>query len=187
VGALGSVLNGGPWLIFDGQPVDWLFRDLARIRAVVAECRAGRPEVVYQPGHPHAFVSAIYLGELDACVPLQDPSDTIASLRGLVRPYPPLLREALVARFLFAADFSLDGAVKALARGDVVYVAGALYRSIAALVQVLYAAHERYCLNEKGAVAEIASLPGTPPGFVETARHVLSAVGASSQALTANV
>ena len=30
-------------------------------------CQAGRIERVYQPGHPHAFVSIIYVGEVALC------------------------------------------------------------------------------------------------------------------------
>jgi hypothetical protein len=186
-GEWGPWINGGAWLTIEGQRVDWLFKDLARIRRVVAECRAGRPEIAYQLGHPHAFVSSIYLGEIDCCVPLADPEGAIAELKTLVRPYPPLLRATLVQRFLFEAGFSLDGAAEGASRGDVVYVAGCLYRTIAALGQVLYAVHERYCTNEKGAMTEIASFPHTPPDFATDAARLLAAPGSTAAALTATV
>jgi len=186
-GEWGPWINGGAWLTIDGQHVDWLFRDLARIGRVVAECRAGRPEVAYQLGHPHAFVSAIYLGEIDCCVPLADPDDLLVELKALVRPYPPLLREALVQRFLFEADFSLDGAAKGAARGDVVYVAGCLFRTIAALVQVLHAVNERYSTNEKGAMRAVARFDRVPPEFVATASALLAAPGGTPASLTTSI
>ena len=186
-GEWGPWINGGAWLTIDGQRVDWLFKDLARIRRVVAECRAGRPEVAYQLGHPHAFVSAIYLGEIDCCVPLADPDDLLAELKALVQPYPPLLRETLIQRFLFEADFSLDGAAKGAARGDVVYVAGCLFRSVAALVQVLYAVNEQYCTNEKGAMRSVSRFARVPPDFVTTASGLLAAPGATSAMLLSSV
>jgi predicted nucleotidyltransferase len=186
-GEWGPWINGGAWLVIDGQRVDWLFKDLARIRRVVAECRAGRPEVAYQGGHPHAFVSAMYLGELDLCVSLADPESAIAELKTLVRPYPPLLRATLVQRFLFEAGFSLDGAAKGARRGDVVYVAGCVFRTIAALVQVLYAVHERYCINEKGAMTEVAAFPRRPPDFVAAAARLMAAPGGTPEALMATV
>src|SRR5262249_3512181 len=158
----------------DGQRVDWLFKDLARIRRVVAECRAGRPVIAYQLGHPHAFVSAIYLGEIDCCVPLADPTGAIADLKRLVRPYPPLLRRALIETCLFEADFSLDGAGKGAVRGDVVYVSGCLFRTVACLVQVLFALGERYCTNEKGALAETDALAQRPDGFAADAARLLA-------------
>ena len=186
-GEWGPWINGGAWLTIDGQRVDWLFKDLARIRRVVAECRAGRPEVAYQLGHPHAFVSAIYLGELDCCVPLADPEGLVAELKALVRPYPPLLREALMQRFGFEADFSLDGAVKGAARGDVVYVAGCLFRTIAALVQVLHALNDRYCTNEKGTMRAVAGFARVPPEFVRTATALLAAPGTTPATLAISV
>ena len=186
-GAWGPWINGGAWLTIDGEHVDWLFRDLARVRRVVAECRTGRPDIAYQPGHPHAFVSAMYLGEIDCCVPLVDPDGHLATLKALVRPYPPLLRTALVARFLDEARFSLDGAAKAAPRADVVYVAGCLFRTVSALVQVLFAANDRYCLNEKGALAELSGFARIPADFSSTATRILGAAGDDAAALTASV
>ena len=186
-GEWGPWINGGAWLTIDGQRVDWLFKDLARIRRVVAECRAGRPEVAYQLGHPHAFVSAIYLGEIDCCVPLADPDDLLPELKVLVRPYPPLLREVLVQRFLFEADFSLDGASKGAARGDVAYVAGCLYRTVASLMQVLFAVNERYCTNEKGAMRALATCERIPPGFVDVAARLLASSGPTPTASAASL
>jgi hypothetical protein len=186
-GEWGPWIDGGAWLEIGGVRVDWLFKDLVRIRRVIAECRAGRPEVVYQIGHPHAFVSAIYLGEVDCCVPLADPAGTVAELKTLVRPYPPALRAALVQRFLFEADFSLQVATKPAGRGDVVYVAGCAYRTIAALVQVLHALNERYCTNEKGALRALASFERVPPAFVEVATRAAAAPGDAPAALRRTV
>jgi predicted nucleotidyltransferase len=186
-GEWGPWINGGAWLTIRGERVDWLFKDLARIRRMIAECRAGRPEIAYQLGHPHAFVSAIYLGEIDCCVPLADPTGVVEEMKRLVRPYPPLLRETLVQRFLFEAGFSLDGAEKGARRGDVVYVAGCLFRTVAALVHVLHAAHERYCTNEKGAMREVGGFARTPAEFVATATRLLAAPGADPAALEASV
>jgi predicted nucleotidyltransferase len=186
-GQWGPWINGGAWLTIDGERVDWLFKDLARIRRIVAECRAGRPEVAYQGGHPHVFVSSIYLGEIDCCVPLADPEGVLAELKHLVRPYPPLLRASLLQRFLFEAGFSLDGAAKGAKRGDVVYVVGCLFRTISCLVQALYAASERYCLNEKGVLREVATFARTPATFAETAARLLAAPGATPAELAASV
>lgn len=187
LGEWGPWINGGAWLVVDGRRVDWLFKDLARIRRAVADCRAGRPVLAYQLGHPYAFVSAIYLGEIDCCVPLADPTDTIAELKRLVRPYPPLLKRALVETCLFEADFSLDGAAKAAPRGDVVYVSGCFFRTVASLVQVLFALGERYCTNEKGALADVEGLARKPDDFVASARGLLTAPGEGPAALAASI
>jgi predicted nucleotidyltransferase len=186
-GEWGPWINGGAWLTVGGTRVDWLFRDLARVRRVVADCRAGRPEIAYQPGHPHAFVSAIYLGELACCEPLADPDGVVAALKRTVVPYPPLLGRALVARFLSEAEFSLACAGKAAARGDVAYVAGSLFRTVASLVQVLFAANGRYCINEKGALAEADGLARRPEGFAAAAAGLLAAPGRTPEELSAGL
>jgi hypothetical protein len=41
----------------------------AIIDATVVEACAGRPEIHYQPGHPHGFSTAIYAGEVRAARP----------------------------------------------------------------------------------------------------------------------
>jgi nucleotidyltransferase-like protein len=187
LGEWGPWINGGAWLVVRGTRVDWLFRDLARVRRVIADCRAGRPEIAYQPGHPHAFVSAIYLGELACCEPLADPDGVVAALRRTVESYPPLLGRALVARFLFEADFSLSCAEKSAARGDVAYVAGSLFRTVASLVQVLFAANRRYCINEKGALAATDGLARHPDGFAAAAAALLGAPGRTPDELAAGL
>ncbi len=186
-GEWGPWINGGAWLTIDGARVDWLFKDRARIGRVVADCRAGRPEIAYQGGHPHAFVSAIYLGEIDCCVALEDRTGILGELKRLVRPYPRLLKATLVQKFLFEADFSLRGAEKAVGRGDVVYVAGCLYRAVACLVQVLFAVNERYSTNEKGSLREVEAFPRKPDDFAPEATRVLGAPGATAGALAGSI
>src|SRR3712207_8199923 len=51
------------WLTINAQPVDWLYRDLDRVQAVVEGCSAGKPTLHHQPGHPHGFHSHIYRSE----------------------------------------------------------------------------------------------------------------------------
>uniref|UniRef100_UPI003F683C15 hypothetical protein n=1 Tax=Acinetobacter baumannii TaxID=470 RepID=UPI003F683C15 len=52
-GEWGPWINGGSWLSIGGRKVDLLYRDLGRVRAVIADCRAGAVSMDYQPGHPH--------------------------------------------------------------------------------------------------------------------------------------
>jgi hypothetical protein len=49
----------------------------------------------YQPGHPHSFCSAIWMGELALCRLLRDPEGALAQLKAMALPYPEKLREAL--------------------------------------------------------------------------------------------
>jgi len=63
--------------------VDILYRDLDAIAAVARAGVAGRPRIAYQPGHPHGFITAIYLAEIALCRPLWDPEGVVADLKRL--------------------------------------------------------------------------------------------------------
>src|SRR5437899_8377901 len=91
IGEWGPWINGGAWLTVDGRRVDLLYRDLGKVAAVIEACRAGRVERVYQPGHPHAFVSSIYMGEVALARVLWDPDNVLAPLKRQCNPYPPAL------------------------------------------------------------------------------------------------
>lgn len=45
-------VDGGAWLTIDDVQVDWIYRDLDRVRRIWRRCRAGRFEVGTRPGHP---------------------------------------------------------------------------------------------------------------------------------------
>ena len=103
VGEWGPWINGGAWLTVDGRRVDLLYRDLGKVRAVIEACHAGQVERVYQPGHPHAFVSSIYMGEVALCRVLWDPDTVLGPLKRQCDPYPAALREALIRTFFWEA------------------------------------------------------------------------------------
>ncbi|WP_437956100.1 nucleotidyltransferase domain-containing protein [Sorangium sp. So ce119] len=187
IGAWGPWINGGAWLDIEGRRVDWLYRDLARVRRVIAECRAGQVTCDYQPGHPHGFLNAIYLAEVHDCRPLFDPDGALGPLKALVTPYPPLLRRAIIDRFLWEAGFALDTSHKAGRRGDVLYVSGCLFRAAASLVQALFALNERYLSNEKGAVQRTRALPRCPEGFADRVEAALAAPGQGAEALLGSI
>lgn len=79
---------------------------------------AGRIEIVYQPGHPHGFVTSIYMAEIAHCRVLWDPTGALAALKAKTGPYPAALRQATIAKFWWEVFFSLSVAHKATARGD---------------------------------------------------------------------
>lgn len=82
-------INGGGWLKIEGTPVDFLYRDLAQVVRVIDDCCAGQITIDYQPGHPHGFVSSIYMGEVAICVPLHDPEGVLDSLKLKTTPLSP--------------------------------------------------------------------------------------------------
>lgn len=178
IGGWGPWINGGGWLTISGVRVDLLYRDLARVRTVIDECRAGQVGCLFQPGHPHGFVTAIYAGEVAVCVPLADPLGDIAKLKAQTTPYPDALRQALTKKFIWEAQFALDNARHGRGTDDVNYVSGCCFRAIASLCQVLCALNGEYLLNEKGAVAFCERLPRRPRDFAARVETVYRTVGA---------
>ncbi|GAB1540744.1 hypothetical protein NUACC21_34130 [Scytonema sp. NUACC21] len=133
IGEWGKWINGGGWLRIEGVPVDFLYRDVARVNRIIDDCHAGEITIDYQPGHPHGFVSSIYMGEVAHCLPLYDPDGVLAALKAKTTPYPIQLQQATVNTFAWEISFSLSVAQKAVARGDVAYAAGCCFRSVACM------------------------------------------------------
>ena len=186
-GGWGPWINGGGWLVIGGTRVDWLYRDLARVGGIIADCLEGRYASHYQPGHPHAFHTHMYMGEVHHGRPLVDRQGAFAALRAFTVPYPPKLRETIVQRNVWEAQFALENAAKAAERGDTFYVTGCLFRCAAGLVQAVFALNGRYFLNEKRAVAIADSLRLRPDRFADTITDVLAATGKTPEALRADL
>jgi len=180
IGEWGPWINGGAWLTVEGKRVDLLYRDLDKVRGVIEACHAGRIERVYQPGHPHAFVSAIYMGEVALCRVLWDPENVVAGLKRRCEPYPPALGEARIRGFFWEARFALENALHGRGRDDSAYVAGCGFRAVACLCQTLFALNGVYLLNEKGAATGVEKLARRPPDFAE---RVGQAIGAGAAGL----
>jgi predicted nucleotidyltransferase len=186
-GEWGPWIDGGGWLRVEGQPMDWLYRDLELVSRKVSECRAGRTACHYQPGHPHGFHEHIYAGEIHHCEVLHDPLGTLADLKRLTAEYPPLLKRAVTESYLWEAGFALDTCRKPAARGDAFYVGGCLFRCAACMVQAIFALNERYFVNEKGSVKAAGSFPLVPDDFEETVSSVLAEPGTDAARLSASV
>jgi hypothetical protein len=165
IGDWGPWIDGGGWLKLRGQPVDVLYRDLSKIRWVIEECRAGEFGRHYQPGHPHAFITANYMGEIAYNRPLWDRQGDLKQLKPLTDLYLPALAKALVDYFLFEAKFSLENAHEGVDRNDVNYLAGCCFRCVACLCQVIFAFNGKYLINEKGAVARVERFEHRPTDF----------------------
>lgn len=182
IGGWGPWIDGGGWLVIEEMRVDLLYRDVAKVARVIDDCHAGRVEVAYQPGHPHAFVSAIYMGEVALCKVLHDPDGVLAAQRARTTPYPAALKNGLRQRFEWEAHFSLENAEKSTARRDTAYILGCVFRSVACLCQTLHAINGAWLLNEKGAVASVTRLARKPAAFAERVGMILRDVAEGSYA-----
>jgi len=185
-GEWGPWVDGGGWLRIDGVAVDWIYRDLDRVRGCWADAQVGRYGFHAQPGHPLGILDFTYPGELALSVVLADPTGELTALQVELREYPPALSDALVAG-LWEAGFLLDCAQKAVTRADSAYVSGCLFRAVLICAHALHGRAGRWLINEKGAVAAAGRLPGTPERFSERAQQVVARVGCEPGELAAAV
>ncbi|HSU90782.1 MAG TPA: nucleotidyltransferase domain-containing protein [Sporolactobacillaceae bacterium] len=186
-GAWGPAVNGGGWLEIRGHHVDFLYREIGAVREAIDECIAGRPRSIYQLGHPLGFHMQIYAGEVHVCRPLYAASDAIAELKWLVREYPEKFRAAIITKHMFDAEFEISIAAKPAARGDVMYVAGCLFRAAGFMTLVLYGLNRKFFLNEKGAFAESRRFTIKPPRFHDAIAKILGNMGHTPAELSASV
>ncbi|MEV4704063.1 nucleotidyltransferase domain-containing protein [Actinoplanes sp. NPDC049316] len=163
-GEWGPWVDGGGWLTVDGAPVDWIYRDLDRVARAVADAGHGRYAFHAQAGHPLGVPDFTYAGEVALSVVLADATGEFTALQERTRVYPAALRDALIAG-LWEADFLTGVARKAVSRGDAAYVAGCLFRLVGVCAHALHGAAGRWLVNEKGAIASAAALPGAPDRF----------------------
>lgn len=177
VGGWGPWIVGGGWLSIAGKKVDLLYRPIESVEKVIRDCREGRIAMDYQPGHPHGFCSAIWMGEVALCRPLSDPRGVIAGLKAMTDPYPEELRAALIRRFQWETLFSIGNAHTAVASKEQNYIAGCAFRSLSCAAQVFFALNRRYLINEKGAIEAAARLPLTIGGLSERVSSVWQAIG----------
>ena len=183
LGGWGPWINGGGWLIIQSYHVDFLYRDLGKVNAVIDDCLQGKVEIFYQPGHPFGFLSSIYLAEVAVCRPLWDPEGMISELKKKLNPYPDSLQKVVVQKFSWEINFSIEIARKSVERSDVTYAAGCCFRSVMCMLQVLFAVNKTYWLNEKGAVALAETFPRKPGRFQARINDVFQALAADPPSL----
>lgn len=182
-GEWGAWVDGGSWLTVDGGAVDWVYRDLDRVRAAWADAVVGRFDFHFQVGHPLGVPEFAYAGEVALGVVLADPTGELISLRERTQKYPHRLAAAVIDR-LREASFLIQAARKAVSRQDTAYITGCLFRVIGPCTHALHARAGRWLINEKGAVASAGRLHSAPEGFTDQAQRLLSSIGTSCQELT---
>jgi hypothetical protein len=177
VGDWGPRIVGGAWLSVGGRKVDLLYRCIDSVEQVISDCRGGRIAMDYQPGHPHGFCSAAWMGEVALCQILHDPLAAVAVLKSSTSPYPDRLRDALVRMFQWEILFSIQNAEVAVSRREQTHIAGCAYRALCCSSQVLFAINKRYLINEKGALLEAALFPKTIEQLRERVARVWRDIG----------
>ncbi len=175
-GGWGPWVDGGAWLTVADTAVDWVLRDIRRVREQCARAVRGEFAFHAQPGHPLGFLDLSYAGEVATCRPLADPEGLIPDLRAGLAPYPEALRRSLVDN-LWHARFLLDIAGKGAARCDVAYVAACCSTAAMIAGHAWHAAAGRWVLNEKDLVPGVARLPLDTGGFTDLVHRALASLG----------
>ncbi len=181
IGEWGPWVNGGGWLVVCGYHVDFIFRDINRVSAVIGECLQGKVTTHYHTGHPHAYLNVMYMGELAVCKILFERGNEISRLKAKTTPYPKQLKDAITGYFLFEASFSLMFARDYADKDDASYVMGHCFRTISCLNQVLFALNEEYCINEKKAVRMINGFDIKPKDYNARIDEVVSLISADAE------
>lgn len=180
IGGWGRWVDGGAWLMIEGQRVDLLYRSLAHVERTLADAEAGRFEIDTEQQPPFGFFGPTILGELAIAQPLVDPDSIIVHLKTRVSPMPEALVRAVVQDRLWQVEFGLKAfAPKFAAAGDVYGVAGCLTRFSHALVLTLFALNRVYLLNDKSALAEVQEFGRAPHAFAALLQGTLGAIGST--------
>jgi hypothetical protein len=182
-GEWGPWVDGGGWLKVGGNAVDWIYRDVDRVLGCWSDAERGRYTFHAQGGHPLGVPDFSYPGELAVGRILSDPTGELATLQRRVRVFPRPLADALVAG-LWEADFLVGLARKAVSRGDSAYIAGCLFRLAGVCAHALHGAAGQWLINEKGAVAAAARLPGAPNDFAGRVDAAFAALNSDPLHLT---
>jgi hypothetical protein len=191
LGEWGPWVDGGAWLVIggdeagDGLHVDWIYRDVDRVRDAWARAHRGSYDWNSQTGHPLGVPDFGYVGELALAVVLADPTAELTELQNAIT-YPDALREAL-RRNLWEAEFLLQIAAKATSRGDSAYVALCLSRALLLCAHALHAHDGRWLVNEKGAVPAAGALPSAPTDFERRVTGLLGQLGKTPEDLRESI
>lgn len=162
-GAWGRLVNGGAWLVVEGERVDLLYRELDVVEHWVGEAEHGRFEIDAVEGFVAGMPTYVLAGELALANVL---------MGELPRPaYPDALRSSAAERWSYSAAFSLELADKAARRADASRCGGLLAKAAIAAAQSRLAEEGQWVLNENGIVRRaalgaaepiVAALGGSP-------------------------
>lgn len=181
IGSWGNWVNTGAWLIINGHHVDLIFRDISRVKKVVEQCEQGIITTHYHAGHPHAYISSMYRGELATARLLYARTEAFTQLKNRAKGYPTAMKKAMIDYFSFEAGFSLMLAKTCASKPDKYYVAGHLFRVVSCMNQVLFALNEVYCLNEKKAITMIDQFKLKPENYSKRVNLIFDSLGESME------
>jgi len=171
----GRWVNGGAWINTAHGKVDFLYRNIEQVKAVIGKAKDGEWERDFEQQPPYGFSSVIYLAETNCCIPLHDPDKIIDSIKADIAGYPQALKQTIIQYSLWSAEFTIWQAGHFNKKGDVYSTMGCLTRSVKNIVDALFAINELYAIGDKGAIGILAAAAKRPQHLEETIENILCA------------
>jgi predicted nucleotidyltransferase len=181
-GGWGPWVDGGGWMMINNMPVDWIYRDIDRVRRSADLAVRGEFDFHFQVGHPFGMPDFAYAGEVALGVVLADPTGELGRVKHQLEPYPQILGQAVVER-LDEARFLLGALTKPAHRSDTTYVAGCLFRVVTLCAHAVHAKAGHWVINEKGIVDAADRLTSAPVKFGIRAHGILAQLGTRPEQL----
>jgi len=185
--AWGPWVNGGAWIVTAQGKVDFLYRNIPQIERTIARASAGSYEHNYYQQPTFGFSSIVYLAETQCCIPLADPYGAIARLKTAVDCYPERLRQKVITKSLWLAEFTLMHAQGFAENGDVLNLAGCVARVCYFLLHTLFALNRAYYFGDKGALEAVETFDRKPADFAWRIRRIISEPGDKPTKLVATI
>lgn len=183
LGDWGPWLDGGGWLLIDGYQVDLIFRQTEKLEEIIDQVQLGKITNNYHPGHPHAYMNYMYMGELAICKILYSRDDKIKKLKSKALVYPDKLAEQIIKTNIFEANLSLMMAKDNIYNDDIYYLVGHYFRVISCLNQVIFSLNKEYLINEKKAVKMIDGFKIKPKDYKDRVDQVFELTKTNTKVL----
>lgn len=177
-------MNGGAWIETTVGKVDFLYRNIEQVERTVEKAISGIWETDYAQQPPHGFSSVIDLAEIACSIPVYDVENVISRLKAKVKDYPSALKEAVVQRSLWSAEFTIAHTDYLSREQDTYNTFGCLSSAMKNIVDTLFALNEVYLIGDKRAINVLENSSYCPAGFRGKIEQVFIAGG---HPLTRNV
>lgn len=140
-GAWGRLMNGGAWLVCEGERVDVLLRDLDVVEHWMRRAELGEFEVDALPGYVAGVPTYLLPAELASGRPLRGALP--------IAPFPPALAAAAPLTWRFCRSFSLEYARVHATRGNHVGAVGQVAKAVMEEAHAVMCERSEWVCNEK--------------------------------------
>ena len=169
----GSWVNGGAWIKTTNGKVDFLFKNIEQIALTIQNAKNGIWENDFEQQPPYGFSSIFFLAETFSSVPMYDPEGIIGRLKEEVKEYPLKLKQSVIQRALWSAEFTIWQAESFASKADVYNTYGCFTRAIKNIVTALFAINELYPIGDKRAIEILEQSKLKPANLAQKINTIL--------------